>query len=572
MMKIEIGLYFVENLVEVGPLRKFLFNWSLNELESGNYGSETEKSLKRMLALVSWKGGIPIYSLDKIPGLKRPQNKFESIGLPALERWEEEKDFVEKNSGVLYAMTNYKRIRSGEMSKEELKVCFWDYIIGPCLLEGEKNNKKIAVESNYNLKSLFSLDVRADWVIILKSFNVPILFIEILNEFSTKENYEKGLTKVYAEMTESCKKLTREFVLRGLDPKGIRIFGVIIWRSEIQLCLAYPSITLKRGTNEIEEIVVNLSGYGNQNWFMDTLQYKQGFFIGTDYDKFMKDARKLLQDRIINKESLCKLKSYFTTAFTFIDNLTEMLEFGFSPRMIFTKESKPTNNIKINPDVYYSIPDAFKLFFPLLRTFNGKTETEKLEPIAKNVCETSLRKHFLEACTFAIHVLFELLILHEKAGYIHSNINCENIKFSPLLQIWKLCNFDDACKIEESKTKVRIIGTIGFISPESNSTGLFTEASDVFALGKVLSKIFYLEMAYEIELRYDVVDKSDVKAVEDLFAIICKMCKKDVAERITVRAALTAFYVLAKKNKIDDFFLYGTNLMFPFVESLLKRL
>lgn len=371
-------------------------------------------------------------------------------------------------------------------------------------------------------------------------------------------------------MTESCKKLTKEFVQRGLDPKEIRTFGVIIWRSEIQLCLAHPSITLKRGTNEIEEISVNLSGYGNKNWFMDTLQYKQGFYIGTDYDKFMKNARKMLQDRIINKETLCKLKSYFKTAFYFIDNLAELLEFVFPPRMIFPKESQPVVNIKMNPKVYYSIPNAFKLFFPLLRNCDGKIENEKLEPIAKNVCKSSLRKHLLEACTFAIHILFELLILHEKAGYIHSNINCENIKFSPLLQIWKLCNFDEACKIEESKAKVRIVGTSGFISPESNTTGLFTESSDVFALGKVLSKLFYLDMAYEIELRYDVVDKTDAKAVEDFFAIICKMCKKETSERISVRAALTAYYVLAKNNKIGDFFLYGTNLMFPLVESVLK--
>lgn len=172
-------------------------NWSLNELESSNYESESEKLLKRMLALVSWKGGIPIYSLYKIPGLKRPQSKFESVGLPALERWGEEKNFVEKNSGVLYAMTNYKRIRSGEMSKDELKASFWDYIIGPCLLECGKNNKKIAVESNYNLKSMFSFDVIADWVIVMKSINAPVLFIEILHEFSAKEDYEKGLTKIY---------------------------------------------------------------------------------------------------------------------------------------------------------------------------------------------------------------------------------------------------------------------------------------------------------------------------------------------------------------------------------------
>lgn len=538
----------------------------MRELETGN---KKEKLLKRMLALISLKGGIPVNSLDKIPGMSLPKRKYESTRL-LLDQWEDEKDFVETNSGVLYAMTNYKRLRSGTMTKEELLACYWDYIIGPCMIEGAKN-QDLKVESNYNLKSFLGtpFDVFSDWVMIIKSMNVPALFIDILPDFSTKEHYEKGLVKIYLQMTESCKRLAKNFIERGIDPWHIRVFGVLIWRSEIQFCIAHPSIILKsKNSNEIDEFVVNISGHGNEAWQVDTLQFKQGFYFDIDYEKFMKMAKKMIQDRIICKDSLCKLKVFFKKCFEELGGLLKVLDMKF-PKMyqLPTKTTKKTTNLinMMNSDVYNSIPNSFKLFFPLILR-NGSCE--KLEEISKNVCKTTLKKHLIEACTFACHVLFELIILHEKAGYVHSNINCENIKFSPLLKIWKLCNFEDACKIEKSKNSVRIVGTSGFISPESNSNGLFTEASDVFALGKVLSKTFYLEMAYELELRD--ADVSEIKMVDEFFEIVCKMCKKEVKERISIRTALKEFYSLLKKDEIAGFFVYGTNLIFPLIEKELK--
>ena len=558
---------FLDNLIEIRSLPKLCLDWSLRELETGN---QKEKLLKRMLALTSLKGGIPNYSLHKFPDLKRPVKKFESIGIH-LDHWKDEIDFVENNSGVLYAMTNYKRLRSsGPITKEELLACFWDHIIGPCMIEGSRN-ANFSSETNYNLKSFLGtcFDVFSDWVLIIKSINLPVFFIEILPEFSAKEDYEKGITKIYLELTESCKRLAKEFIERGLNAKNIRVFGLLIWRSEMQFCTAHPSIILKKDSNEIEEISINLTGYGNENWYYDTLEYKQAFLVGLDYDRIMRDARKMMQDRIISKESLCKLKLFLKSVFFTVDYQTTVLELGFSKSMKYPNNPsipKPKPIKIMNPSVYYSIPNSFKLFFPLLQ--NDKNE--KLEEISKNVCKDSLRKHLLDACTFAVHVLFELSILHEEAGYVHSNINCESIKFSPLLKIWKLANFEEACKIEESKKTVRIVGTTGFISPESNKTGIFTEASDVFALGKVLSRMFYLEMAYEIELSCGTVCKSDVKAVDEFFEIICKMCAKDLKERFLVKEALKEFYILLKKYEIEGFFLYGTNLIFPLIEKMFE--
>lgn len=277
----------------------------------------------------------------------------------------------------------------------------------------------------------------------------------------------------------------------------------------------------------------------------------------------MKAARKLIQDRIICKKSLCKLKVFLKRCFEELLRISHAVDIKILK--LFQFSNKTTNKTlinKMNPEVYYSIPNSFKLFFPLIFR-NGNCE--KLEEIGKNISNETLKTHLLEACTFACHVLYELLILHEKAGYVHSNINCENIKFSPLLKIWKLCNFETACKIKESKKSVRIVGTSGFISPESNASGLFTESSDVFALGKVLSRTFYLEMAYELELL-----NTNDKMIDEFFEIICKMCKKELKERISVRGALKEFYNLLKKNEIEEFFVYGKNLIFPFIEKELK--
>lgn len=523
-----------------------------------------------MLALISLKGGIPVYSLKEIPGFSLPKRKFESIQIP-FNKWEEEKDFVETNSGVLYAMTNYKRIRGGSMKKEELLACYWDYIIGPCMIEGSKN-LEAKIESNYNLKEFLGtyFDVFSDWVLIIKSLKIPVLFIEILQDFSTKEHYEKGLVKIYLQMMESCKRLAKDFIERGFDPRCIRVFGLLIWRSEIQFCIAHPSIVLRnKNSNEIEEISVNISGHGNKEWQVDTLQYKPAFYFDVDYEKLIKMTRKALKDRIICKQSLCKLKLFFKACFNELERLTNILGITSLKVYKFAKEPADSENRKVTAmslDVYNSIPNSFKLFFPLMQK-DGRC-CEKMEEIRKNVCKTSLKQHLIEACTFAIHLLFELLILHEKAGYVHCNINCENIKFSSLLKIWKLCNFEYACKIEKSKKIMRIVGTSGFISPESNSSGIFTESSDVFALGKVLSRVFYIEMAYELELR--IADESEIKMIDEFFEIVCKMCKKDVKERISVRASMKEFYLILKRNEIEGFFVYGTNLIFPLIEKELK--
>lgn len=92
----------------------------------------------------------------------------------------------------------------------------------------------------------------------------------------------------------------------------------------------------------------------------------------------------------------------------------------------------------------------------------------------------------LEGATFAVHVLLSLLILHENLGFVHSDISPSNIMFSPAFKTWKINDFDQAMRIEDSLKVSRRGGTSDYIAPESLRSGIFTPASDVYALGQIL--------------------------------------------------------------------------------------
>jgi serine/threonine protein kinase len=87
---------------------------------------------------------------------------------------------------------------------------------------------------------------------------------------------------------------------------------------------------------------------------------------------------------------------------------------------------------------------------------------------------------------FGINTLYGLYTLHEVVGIVHSDISPSNIMYSPYYGSWKLNDFDQSMKIDSSLYTQRQAGTRDFIASESESTGIFTRASDIFSLGKVM--------------------------------------------------------------------------------------
>lgn len=182
--------------------------------------------------------------------------------------------------------------------------------------------------------------------------------------------------------------------------------------------------------------------------------------------------------------------------------------------------------------------------------------------IVGNSCAESL---LLEGLTFAVNVLFQLQILHDKIGFVHSDISPSNIMFSEILGIWKLNDYDQAFPIEKSARTPRTAGTQDFIAPESARTGIFTVSSDVFSLGSVLLRTFYFSLMFSLEVECE-------NRIKRFWSVIREMMLQEETSRISVREALSSFFELLSElaSKANDFKIYGENSFILMVQNELK--
>ena len=66
---------------------------------------------------------------------------------------------------------------------------------------------------------------------------------------------------------------------------------------------------------------------------------------------------------------------------------------------------------------------------------------------------------------------------------------------------WKLIDFGESLKQEDSLLQPREVGTGHFIPPESLKSGIFTKASDIYSLGAVLMYTFNFRLIYLLEIQ-----------------------------------------------------------------------
>ena len=204
-----------------------------------------------------------------------------------------------------------------------------------------------------------------------------------------------------------------------------------------------------------------------------------------------------------------------------------------------------------------------EIFPKLVEYFNSEDDEElfhlvieKMDPlICRRGEATVLSEHLwyqnsaealFKTVKFAIELLNGLDLLHAVFGYVHSDISPNNVMFSAGSGIWKLIDFGDSMEINLSVSVSRVAGTSEYISPESLETGIFTEASDVFALGRVIVDVLYYKLADKFESRS--------RRGDSLYKLFCifekllfKMLKPDHKERIGVRDALLGFYGILRK-------------------------
>lgn len=215
----------------------------------------------------------------------------------------------------------------------------------------------------------------------------------------------------------------------------------------------------------------------------------------------------------------------------------------------------------LNPSIfprlveYFDAEDSeetglYDLVFENMDPFIQSCENDYV--LSKHLWYSSSGEALLNSLKLTIELLSSLDLLHSTLGLVHADISPSNIMFSTESGVWKLIDFGESMKISVSASTARESGTTNYISPESLETGIFTEASDVFALGRVIEEVLYFKLIFMFESRSqknDLIFKSFLKYENILF----KMMNPNPSDRISVRSALLCLYEIISKFPSQSF-------------------
>jgi hypothetical protein len=222
------------------------------------------------------------------------------------------------------------------------------------------------------------------------------------------------------------------------------------------------------------------------------------------------------------------------------------------PRVLGSLDLSPSNVHIMYEKMVPLIGDGF--YGPYGQLFGPQIRTES--PI----------QLILDACTFAVHSLYGLHVLHEMVGYVHGNLSPENIMFSPSDDIWKLNDFEFALPVETSLETVRECEIQDFVAPESFKTGIFTKSSDVYALGQVLWRIFNVQIMWLTCFTEQ--DEPTEKAYENFCEAVTLMIQDLPAQRPSVISSMKLFNEIIKNNQSRDFHIYGSGKLMIVADQL----
>lgn len=189
--------------------------------------------------------------------------------------------------------------------------------------------------------------------------------------------------------------------------------------------------------------------------------------------------------------------------------------------------------------------DYYDFYFERMLPFMNFYDMTFIDLLNFSSFEEGLIKYF----NFAINLLNCLDYLHSEFKLVHSDISPTNIMYSEEFQTWKLNDFGQTMTLEASSKKSRIAGTVGYISPESFESGIFNEASDIFALGTVFLNFFYHDLK-----RQESTSEALCDALSEYQSVILAMTDRDPTCRPTAGQALLKLFkhLLKFKNSFSS--------------------
>lgn len=181
---------------------------------------------------------------------------------------------------------------------------------------------------------------------------------------------------------------------------------------------------------------------------------------------------------------------------------------------------------------------------------------ERMLPMktVKNVLvHTDFNLNLLDAAEFTLAILNCLHILHDKFEFVHSDLSPSNIMYCNYSDAWKLNDYDHCLPIKESLATKRTAGTPGFTAPESLQTGIFTTASDIWSLGRIIADIALAPLMTAMEWSRRHISPEHAACYYEFESIVFEMTMLDATRRPTAKAALKrTFQLIVKlKNEVD---------------------